>query len=67
MEDPIDYGAGIRLLKKTGDPVRPGEELARLYSSDAARLGPALDILSAGVEIGARRPRPCPVILKTWK
>ncbi len=29
--DPVDHGVGVYLLKKIGDPVRPGEVLARLY------------------------------------
>lgn len=38
MEDAIDYGAGILLEKKLGDRVRPGDIVARLYSSEAGKL-----------------------------
>ena len=35
-ESPIDPLAGIRLLKKVGDPVEKGEALAILYARDEA-------------------------------
>lgn len=35
---PIDKGAGIRLFKKTGDPVEQGEPLYRVYACDSAEL-----------------------------
>lgn len=34
-ESKIDYGVGIKLLKKTGDFVKKGEVLAHLYVNDA--------------------------------
>ncbi|MBI4655277.1 MAG: thymidine phosphorylase [Elusimicrobia bacterium] len=37
-EDEIDHGAGIALEKKTGDAVSPDTVVARLYSSEAAKL-----------------------------
>jgi pyrimidine-nucleoside phosphorylase len=38
MEDGIDYGAGVMLERKTGDPVKKGDIVARLYASDSKRL-----------------------------
>ena len=53
-EDAIDYSAGILVGKKTGDPVQKGEEIARLYTNDAAATEPAakryLDALTVGTE-----------------
>ena len=40
--DPIDYSAGIRLIKKPGDTVKKGEVLAVLYS-DKKDLGKFAD------------------------
>ena len=37
----IDPAAGIRLLKKAGDPVKKGDVLARLYAGDAAKFAAA--------------------------
>lgn len=42
-EDPIDMLAGIRLCKKVGDPVRRGDALAVLYTSDEAKLSAAAE------------------------
>jgi len=42
-DDVIDLSAGLEVLKKTGDPVRPGEPLARLYSSDPSLFLAARD------------------------
>ena len=67
MEDDIDYGAGIRLLKKRGDRVAPGEEIARLFASDPARLRAGHDLLASGVKLGPKAPKRTPVILKVWK
>jgi len=33
IDEEIDYGAGIVLLKKTGDPVKKGEPLAEFYTN----------------------------------
>ena len=49
-EDDIDFAAGIRLLKKTGDAVTAGEPIALLYTNRAAAVEGAtaayLDALS---------------------
>ena len=34
--DPIHHGAGVRVLRKVGDEVRDGEELAILVHADRA-------------------------------
>ena len=41
-DDNIDKGAGIVLLKKTGDKVKKGDVVARLYSSDENKFGEAV-------------------------
>lgn len=38
-EDSVDPLAGIKLLKRTGDHVQPGEPIARLYTSKSNRVG----------------------------
>ncbi len=37
-EDSLDYGAGIVLMKKTGEYVKEGEVLATLYTSDENKI-----------------------------
>jgi len=51
-EDAIDHGAGIYLEHKTGDRVKKGDVLCRLYSSDEALLGPAASTATRAYEIG---------------
>ena len=36
---PTDPGAGLELLRNTGEPVRAGEPLYRLYGSEPADFG----------------------------
>jgi pyrimidine-nucleoside phosphorylase len=55
-EDAVDPGAGIRLHAKLGDPVRKGDEIATLYTSERARLRVGTDRVSAAVQIGKRPP-----------
>jgi pyrimidine-nucleoside phosphorylase len=54
--DSIDPSAGIRLLKKPGDPVTAGETLAILYTSDVSRIPAATEHLLASVVIGDEPP-----------
>ena len=37
-DDPIDYGAGIEMVKTAGDYVKKGETIALLYASDRSLL-----------------------------
>ncbi len=39
---PVDKGAGVKILKKIGDPVEAGEPLYRLYAADHAEFDLAL-------------------------
>ena len=67
QEDKLDFGAGILLNKKVGDPVRAGEEIARLFASNASRLRRGHDMLAGGVTVGSKRPRRTSIIKKVWK
>lgn len=63
MEDSIDMAAGIRLLRKTGDPVQAGDALAILYTSDFSRLSAAEACLLQATRIGRNQPQARPLIL----
>lgn len=67
MEDALDYGAGIVLAKKVGDPVRKGDEVARLYASDSLKLRQGAALLAGGLEVSSRPPRRVPVVRKVWR
>ncbi len=64
MADVIDYVAGLRLLKKTGDAVKVGEPIAILYASDPARFAAAEIKLLSATTIGERAPEARPLILE---
>ncbi|MDO4521701.1 MAG: pyrimidine-nucleoside phosphorylase [Eubacteriales bacterium] len=55
-ESVIDMTAGIVLLKKTGDEVKKGDVLARLYTSQKERLEGASKRYQQAIEIGENRP-----------
>lgn len=56
-EDPIDYAAGIRLLKKTGDYAVAGEPIAVLYTSQNCLLEEAMQTLHRAYTWGDAAPR----------
>ncbi|MFR5630723.1 MAG: thymidine phosphorylase, partial [Ruthenibacterium lactatiformans] len=56
-ESVIDPAAGIRLLKKAGDPVKKGDVLARLYAGDAAKFAAAEEKFHSALTFAARRPQ----------
>ena len=55
-EDAIDHGAGILLHLKTGDPVKAGQSLCTIYSSDHAKLDKACAEALAAFVIGPDQP-----------
>lgn len=62
-EDAVDYGAGVLLHKKVGDPVSPGEVLATVYSGTADKAEAAAAEVRAAFSIGAEKPE-IPVLIK---
>jgi pyrimidine-nucleoside phosphorylase len=63
-DDPVDYGAGIVLLKKTGDYVQAGETVAVLHTNDESRLTEALPLVAKALVIGEAKPPDTPLVLK---
>lgn len=61
-EDAVDYGAGIMMLKKTGDFVRHGEILATLFTSDEGRLAKAAKMYMEGLVFGSEPPNEKPTV-----
>lgn len=62
-EDPVDFSAGIRILKKTGDRVEKGEEIAVLFSSEEKLFAEAERTLSDALTYAESRPKKRPLIL----
>lgn len=61
-EDVIDYTAGIVLEKKTGDCVKKGDVIARLYTNNADALDEAEKMLLSDLEFSAEKPAKKPLI-----
>ena len=62
-EDAIDLSAGIMLCKKTGDSVKKGEVIARLYAAREELFPAAESVLLAATKIGGEPPKKRPLIL----
>ena len=55
-EDVLDYGAGVELVKKTGDAVKEGEILAVLWAGNEGLFAEAEARLLSSYEISGCRP-----------
>lgn len=66
-EDAIDFTAGIKILKKTGDYIEAGELIATLYSSTEARLDDGEKIYSAALTVSDDAPEKLPLIYNVIK
>ncbi len=55
-ESEIDFAAGIKIIKKTGDYVEVGEPIATLYSSSFDGFSQATRILLGAYTIGKEKP-----------
>jgi pyrimidine-nucleoside phosphorylase len=62
--DAVDPDAGVYGLLKAGDPVRPGQPLARLTAGDSGRLAAALPVLASAYRFSATPVASPPVLLK---
>ena len=67
MEDKIDYGAGIWLERKAGDPVKKGDTVAILYASDKKRLAEGLELFAKAVKISKKKPAPYKIVKEVIK
>ncbi len=61
-EDQIDPLAGIILEKKTGDAVKRGEPIARLFTSDERKFAAAQEKMREAVTISEKPPKKKPLI-----
>lgn len=60
---PVQFGAGVRIHRRPGEPVAAGEQLFTLYTDTADRLAPALAELENGWSVGAAAPEIGPLII----
>jgi thymidine phosphorylase len=51
--DAVQSGAGVRIHRRPGEPVNPGEPVFTLYTDTPERFGPAMAALDGGWSISA--------------
>ncbi|BBX94063.1 thymidine phosphorylase [Mycolicibacterium boenickei] len=61
--EPVQFGAGVRIHRKPGEPVAAGETLFTLYTETAERLPGALAELDGAWTVGDAAPAPRPLII----
>ncbi|MGE2713417.1 thymidine phosphorylase [Mycolicibacterium litorale] len=59
----VQFGAGLRIHRHPGEPVRAGEPLFTLYTDTPERLGPARAELDRGWSVGENTPPHRPLII----
>lgn len=62
-DDIIDFAAGIKLEKKTGDEVKKGDTLAILYTNDKVSIKDAEALIHESYKISKYKPKLNPLIL----
>lgn len=62
-ESPIDFGAGIVLMKNKGDRVEKGQPIARLYAQSEALCRRGEERFFQALEVGPQAPQTGPMIL----
>ncbi|WNG83224.1 thymidine phosphorylase [Mycobacterium sp. ITM-2016-00316] len=60
---PVQFGAGVQIHRRPGEPVAAGETLFTLYTDTPERLAPALGELDGGWTVGPQDPVIGPLII----
>lgn len=63
-EDVIDFDAGLKILKKTGDKIQAGEPIAVLYTATARDFKTAEQCYRSALTIGEERPMEQPLVYR---
>jgi thymidine phosphorylase len=59
----VQSGAGVRIHRRPGEPVAPGEPLFTLYTDTPDRFGAALAELDGAFSVGDVTPARRPLII----
>ncbi|PRI16560.1 thymidine phosphorylase [Mycobacterium shigaense] len=59
----VQPGAGVRIHRRPGEPVTPGEPLFTLYTDTPERFGAAMAELDGAFSVGDAAPTPRPLII----
>ena len=60
---PVQFGAGLRIHRRSGEPVAAGEALFTLYTDTPERFDGAMAELDGGWSVGATVPEQKPLII----
>ncbi|MGU3500109.1 thymidine phosphorylase [Mycobacterium sp. C31M] len=60
---PVQFGAGVHIHRRPGEPVAAGETVFTLYTDTPERLAPALAELEGGWTVGPEAPDIGPLII----
>ncbi|MGW0162665.1 thymidine phosphorylase [Mycobacterium sp. NPDC003323] len=60
---PVQFGAGVRIHRRPGEPVAAGEALFTLYTDTPDRLAPALAELEGGFGVGTQPAEIGPLVI----
>lgn len=63
-EDQIDYDAGLKILKKTGDRIKKGEPVAILYTATGRDFETASACYLSALKIGQEQPVAQPLVYR---
>ncbi|MHC9291603.1 thymidine phosphorylase [Mycobacterium sp. LTG2003] len=61
--EPVQFGAGVRIHRRQGEPVSAGEALFTLYTDTPDRLPAALAELDGAWAVGESRPVDLPLVI----
>jgi pyrimidine-nucleoside phosphorylase len=61
--DPVDFAAGLRVLRKPGERVSSGDPVLELHYNDPAKLPGAVALVADAIEIGDRAPAEAPAVI----
>jgi thymidine phosphorylase len=59
----VQFGAGVRIYRRPGEPVVAGEPLFSLYTDTPERFAAALPELDGGWSVGDTAPASRPLII----
>jgi pyrimidine-nucleoside phosphorylase len=65
-EEDVNPTAGIVLLKKPGDPIAPGEVLARLYTRKTNDLAAFIETVRAAYTFAEQAPEPASLLMDRY-
>jgi thymidine phosphorylase len=61
--DPVDFAAGLRVIRKPGERVSAGDPVLELHYNDPAKLPGAVALVADAIAIGNEAPAEAPLVI----